>query len=266
MVVGLKKFEEHFKDFRDCFVIIGGTACSILFSEENLKFRETKDIDVVLILDEINGDFSKAFWEFINMGRYESMEGTGDKVAYYRFTKPQSADFPWQIELFSRKPDVSGFLEDNRIVPIKFEEAKSLSAILLNDDYYACLRSGIRPVVQLNCLEVEYVILFKMKAYLDLSEKKERGEQADLKDIKKHRNDVFKLLQLVPRDKRVTVPSVILEDLRNFIERMRSDPPDMRNLKLGFTLEEALDILEGVYITLAEADGRGHEAKTRPGG
>jgi len=41
MVVGLPRFEEHFKKFQDCFVIIGGTACSILFGEENLKFRAT---------------------------------------------------------------------------------------------------------------------------------------------------------------------------------------------------------------------------------
>ncbi len=51
MVVGLPRFEEHFKKFQDCFVIIGGTACSILFGEENLKFRATKDIDMVLILE-----------------------------------------------------------------------------------------------------------------------------------------------------------------------------------------------------------------------
>lgn len=247
MVVGLRKFEEHFKDFRECFVIIGGTACYILFREEYLEFRATKDIDAVLILDEINSDFSKAFWEFINEGRYESMEGSRDKVSYYRFTKPQNTDFPWQIELFSRKPDVSGFLEDKRIVPIKFEEAKSLSAILLNDDYYTCLKNGIRTIGQLNYLDVEYVILFKVKAYLDLSEKKESGEQADLKDIKKHRNDVFKLLRLVPRDKRVTVPATIIEDMRSFIERMESDSPDLRNLKLGFTLEDALDILGRIY-------------------
>ncbi len=30
MVIGLKKFREHFKDFRDNYIIIGGNACDVI--------------------------------------------------------------------------------------------------------------------------------------------------------------------------------------------------------------------------------------------
>lgn len=247
MVVGLDKFEEHFKEFSDCFVIIGGTACSILFREKDLQFRSTKDIDVVLILDEINGDFSKVFWEFIELGEYSSMEGDVDKISYYRFLEPKKTDFPFMIELFSRKPDISGLLQDQRIVPIKFEEAKSLSAILLNDDYFGCLRDGIRAIENLNYLDTAFVILFKMKAYLDLVDKKQHGEKIDSKDIKKHKNDVFKLLQIVGRDERVKIPASVHSDVQEFQEKVQIDRPDLKALKIELTFDDAIKIIGEIF-------------------
>ncbi len=248
MVVGLPRFEEHFKKFQDCFVIIGGTACSILFGEENLKFRATKDIDMVLILDEINSDFSKAFWGFIEMGEYSLWEKSKDLVSYYRFLKPKKPDFPFQIELFSRKPDSIRLSHSQKIVPVKIEDAKSLSAILLNDDYYGCLKEGIRVSQQLNILDKEYVILFKMKAFVDLSERKERGENVNEKDIKKHKYDVFRLLEIISGETRVAVPSTIIDDVNYFIARVQKDPPDFKNLNIKLKLEEAIELLSTVFI------------------
>ncbi len=45
MVEGLELFRETFKDYADCYTVIGGTACSILMSEAEIDFRATKDID-----------------------------------------------------------------------------------------------------------------------------------------------------------------------------------------------------------------------------
>lgn len=50
MVTGIESFREWFKEFEDQYVIIGGTACDILMTEEGLDFRATKDIDLVLIV------------------------------------------------------------------------------------------------------------------------------------------------------------------------------------------------------------------------
>ena len=52
-------------------MLIGGTACSILMDKIGAPFRVTKDLDVVLILEVLDSGFTKAFWKFIEEGRYE---------------------------------------------------------------------------------------------------------------------------------------------------------------------------------------------------
>lgn len=47
MVLGIAKFKEWLHGFEDSYVIIGGTACDLLMSEEGLDFRGTKDIDLL---------------------------------------------------------------------------------------------------------------------------------------------------------------------------------------------------------------------------
>lgn len=50
MVAGIESFREKFRDFSDCYTVIGGAACDILMEEADLDFRATKDIDLILIL------------------------------------------------------------------------------------------------------------------------------------------------------------------------------------------------------------------------
>ena len=52
MVPGIDSFREKFKDYTDYYTIIGGTACDILLSEADLPFRATKDIDMILIMED----------------------------------------------------------------------------------------------------------------------------------------------------------------------------------------------------------------------
>ena len=47
MIRGLEVFKNYFRSFNDQYVIIGGAACDIVFSEANSSFRATKDIDMV---------------------------------------------------------------------------------------------------------------------------------------------------------------------------------------------------------------------------
>ena len=70
---GLKVFKENFSDYRDHYVVIGGTACYILFNELDLDFRATKDIDMVVLMEENNREFGDAFWQFINAGEYQEI-------------------------------------------------------------------------------------------------------------------------------------------------------------------------------------------------
>lgn len=139
---GLKVFKENFSDYREHYVVIGGTACYILFDELGLDFRATKDIDMVVLMEEINHDFADAFWEFIDDGKYQEVAQGSMHKNFYRFTKPKNPDYPAMIELFSRKPEGLELKIDAHTMPIHIDDdISSLSAILLNDDYYELLLS-----------------------------------------------------------------------------------------------------------------------------
>lgn len=45
MVVGIETFREKFREYTDCYTMIGGAACDILMSNADMEFRATKDID-----------------------------------------------------------------------------------------------------------------------------------------------------------------------------------------------------------------------------
>ena len=55
MVEGIESFREKFRDYTDCYTVIGGAACDILMSEAEIAFRATKDIDMILILEDKKG-------------------------------------------------------------------------------------------------------------------------------------------------------------------------------------------------------------------
>jgi len=141
MIRGLDLFREHFADYKNAFVLIGGVACHEWLSTQGLPFRATKDMDMVLIVEALDPAFVKRFWEFIEAGKYESRFGSEDGRQLYRFAKPEDKRYPAMIEIFSRKPAGMDLAEGQHIVPIKLDQdSASLSAILLNDDYYSLVR------------------------------------------------------------------------------------------------------------------------------
>ena len=76
------------------------------------------------------------------------------------------------------------------------DNTSSLSAILLNDDYYKFMMSGRRVVDGIGVLGAEHLIPFKMYAWINLLERKRAGGHVNEKDLKKHKYDVFRLLQM----------------------------------------------------------------------
>ena len=42
MVNGMERFVEKFRDYPDCYTVIGGTACAVLMSEAGFEFRATR--------------------------------------------------------------------------------------------------------------------------------------------------------------------------------------------------------------------------------
>jgi len=250
MVHGLEKFKEYFGDFTNQYVLIGGTACDILMDEFGAPFRATKDLDIVLIIEALNQSFGEAFWRFIEDGGYKHRNKSTGVNQFYRFTEPSDTSFPKIIELFSKQPSLFKLKSDTGLTPIHIDESiVSLSAILLNESYYDILVKGKRTVEGYSILEIESVILFKIKAWLDMKERDEAGDLIDAKNIKKHKNDVFRLLANVSPTSKIHLPKEIQNDVIKFIEKINGDKPDLKNLGIRSTsFDEMLVILSNVFL------------------
>lgn len=231
---GLEIFRQFFADFAGQYVLIGGTANFLAMEAAGLDARATKDLDIVLLAEALTPEFGRAFWQFVDEGGYAlQQEGTAPRK-FYRFSKPTNPAFPEMLELFSRVPDGLSYTPPRSLTPIPFDESvSSLSAILLDDAYYALLHQG---TVQLNGLawaNETVLIPLKMHAWLDLSDRKLNGEAIDERNIRKHFNDVLRLSRILLADARVDLPDSVKADVMRFISEAQLQPDHVASLKLG---------------------------------
>jgi hypothetical protein len=232
MVRGLEKFREYFEGFEDNYVIIGGTACDILLSGQGLTPRATKDIDIILVIEELTGKFVARLWEFLKTGEYGSLQKDSKERKYYRFTKPAKSDFPQQIELFSRRPDSIDVGSDNRFIHISVEEGiSSLSAILMNDAYYSYTIEHSSLVEGLHVANIEALVCLKARAFTDLEVRKREGHPVDEYDIKKHKTDIFRMAAVLPEKEKFVLADSIRSDMVAFADRVHGNLPDASILR-----------------------------------
>lgn len=249
MVNGFTKFKEKFKKFESQYVIIGGTACDLIMQNEELPFRATKDIDIVLIIESITAEFGEAFWNYIKEAGYEHLNKSNGTPQFYCFTAPKSKEYPYMIEIFSRNPDYIILGDDAILTPLPIDdEISSLSAILLNEAYYELLKTGQMLIDGIPVLSPTCLIPFKAKAWLDLKERKSKGEHVDSKNIKKHKNDVFRLAQLITINTRQFLSAEIAEDMKKFLSEMTGEEVDLKSLGIrGTNPQKMIDILRRCY-------------------
>ena len=250
MVTGLESFKEWFKGNEEQYAIIGGTACDILMTEEGLDFRATKDIDLVLIIEAVDAEFGRKFWEYVKQAGYEHCNRSSGMPEFYRFSHPASKLYPTMIELFTRKLDAIQLPEDAVLTPLPIDEdISSLSAILLDDNYYEFLKMGRTIVDGIAVLDAAYLIPFKAKAWMDLTDRKAAGEHVDGKNIRKHKNDVFRLTELLEPTARIAAPQSVYADMQEFVRRMENESVDVKQLGLaGRTKEEILNEIKDMYL------------------
>lgn len=246
---GISIFREYFHHFKNQYTIIGGVACSLLMEEAGFPFRQTVDIDMVLIVEALTPEFAKAFWDFIQVGEYQIKRRSNGQPQFYRSSHPKNPAFPKMIELFSRSQNPIILHPDSHLTPLHVdEEISSLSAILLNDDYYRFLLNGRTVSDDVSILDAEHIIPFKMKAWLDLKNKKREGMHVDSHDIKKHCLDVFRLSQLVSASSKILVSASIQSDIDAFIDQMSEEEIHLMDLGIRESKEEILNILQQIYI------------------
>lgn len=251
MIIGIDSFRDWFKGYEEQYVIIGGTACDILMSNEGLDFRSTKDIDLVLIVEAIDTEFGIRFWEYVKQAGYEHHNKNTSIPQFYRFTHPSSNLYPYMIELFTRRLNTIQVPKDAILTPLPIDDdISSLSAILLDDDYYEFLKQGRITIDGIPILDAAYLIPFKAKAWLDLTRRKSLGEHVDSKNIKKHKNDIFRLTELLNPNERIVAPKSICKDIKEFVTSMVNETIDIKQLGLvGRTKEDILTEIIELYIS-----------------
>lgn len=151
------------------------------------------------------------------------------------------------IELFCRSNFELKSAEG--ITPIHInDEISSLSAILLNDDYYKTLLNGKVMRNGLSVLRPEYIILFKAKAYLDLKIRKDAGEKIDSSDIKKHKKDVLRIASELMLEQVEELPIAVDIDIHSFIDLLEQEPFEQNSLKrYGLKNEDVVELLKKVF-------------------
>lgn len=249
MVNGISIFRDHFSEYKEQYMVIGGFACDLLMTDAGLDFRQTVDIDMVLIVEALTTDFAKAFWNFIEAGGYQARQRSNGKPEFYRFVDPTNPSYPKMIELFSRPQNNVKLQHDTHLMPLHIDdEVSSLSAILLNDDYYHFILNGRTIADGVSILDAEHIIPLKMKAWLDLKSKKAQGIHVNSRDIKKHRLDVFRLFQLVREDQKIIVPASIAEDIHSFIKQIRETEMNLTDIGISRSKDSILDIFSKIYV------------------
>ena len=194
MVPGIDSFREKFKDY----TIIGGTACDILLAEADLPFRATKDIDMILILEDNFPEFASKFWEYIKEGGYKCGWKNEENMHFYKF-----------------------------------------------------MMSGRKTVDGLGVLGAEHLIPFKMYAWINLLDRKRAGRHVNEKDLKKHKYDVFRLLQIVTAGIKVESEGLVAESIHRCIEEISAtDETKVRLLQMGlpFGREQGVELLKEIYL------------------
>lgn len=225
MVRGLDLFRESFAEHGHQYMLIGGTAATLAMEEAGLAFRATKDLDVVLHIEAIDAAFGETFWRFVEAGQYEIRQASATgKPMFYRFQKPADVRYPAMLELFCRAPEGIELAAGSHLTPIPIDEAvASLSAILLDDDYYAFIMGGRRETDGLPWVGEDRLIPLKAVAWLDLKARQEKGEAVDAKNIRKHANDVLRLAQLLAPETRIAVVDQVAQDLARFLVGIAAD-------------------------------------------
>jgi hypothetical protein len=222
-----------------------------------MRPRVTNDIDLILVIEKMTPEFGQRFWDFIKLGKYTTRErkreGKEPVAELFRFVHPVEG-FPVQVELLSKYPDFLGKPTGFHLAPIPIDkEIPNLSAILLDENYYnqvidnSIIKDNVRIASPLSLL------CLKVKAFLNLTEEKKTNQNIRTGDIKKHRDDVFKLLAMsIDPFTPVKLSVTLKEELAIFVRQMEMSLPDQ---SLRDSLQRTDEDIQGFIDIMKEIFG-----------
>lgn len=248
MIRGLEHFKAFFKNYSDNFILVGGVATYLLLEDAGAtKVRATKDLDIVLIMKP-SAEFLNAIKVYVKNGGYEIQRGNNDQATFYRFQKPTNEEFPIMIELFATIESDFKLFDDQHIVPVAIEEGiKSLSAILLDEEYYSIIKKNAVEKDGITILNEIGLIPFKAKAYLEI---KARGE--DSKNWKKHRADIINLtVNFLNEESREELTGKVRAHFEEFMKQFKTElTPDVVQgaSEQKIAVEKIVELLEKTFL------------------
>ncbi len=247
MVSGLETFRTWFDGYATRYVIIGGTACNLIYAQYGAQERATHDIDMVIVAESFDKSFYQRFVQFVEAGGYRHKNKAG-KYELYRFERPSDVSFPPMIELLSRRPEILKDIETDLGRFQTVDASGSLSAIILDDEYYNLLTHGIVEIDGLPVLSLDYLPVFKIHAWANLSDDKAAGKTVHSDEINKHRRGVLRLCALFDPDARIELPDSIRQEIQRFVDRRPWDDNMMRYLGLKISADEMADIISSACL------------------
>lgn len=103
----------------------------------------------------------------------------------------------------------------------------------------------------LSLVDAVGLVPLKAKAWLDLQTRKNDGQGVDEKDIRKHRNDILRLSQLLTAEERAELPAPIRTDLETFLQDGFSEVDSQLLRQIGLKhigLDEIMTLLRNIYL------------------
>lgn len=89
MLRKIEHFCHYFAEYSNAYALIGGAACTAWYSDHIPSFRGTEDLDIVLILEYMDIQFTETFHDYINRSGYKIREridleqdGVSRKILY----------------------------------------------------------------------------------------------------------------------------------------------------------------------------------------
>lgn len=220
-MAGLEFLSDYMSDFKDDYVLIGGNACALHFTEVGADFRETVDLDVVLVIETIKEDFYKRLSDFLVSNQYEGkvFKGSNPGGAAYRFILPdklRAPNKPTQIELFTRKPEYfdNAMYPDGHITPIQTGKAVSnFSAIILDDELYEYVLNSREIVKGVTTVNLECLLGLKSIAWHSNQELFDAEKIKKHVDVIKHPNDMLRIISILPEEE-IVYPRKLFESIQ----------------------------------------------------
>lgn len=226
----LKNFGQVFSAFSQDYIVIGGHACALNYQTEGFSFRQTADIDIVIVIENWSKEFSHAISTFLSHYGYSGKKAKtlddSPKYVAYRFEVEKEVSekeqIPLQIELFAPQGiDVTPLEKGHLGLLPPFESTSDLGAILTDEGCYQFIMASRVSIDSIPTVNAECLVALKAFAYIANHELINTGklDAKQTPNADKHITDLNGLTALI-KAPFTTLPASLNKALRSAITRI----------------------------------------------